>query len=174
MMILSRVCVDFRDRHGKIIFRVPPSDLLLLREAPDEIRSDPIFDLLVSEGSMEVVVSADRRKALENDPIQNTDASGKRIVSEDIPDSADSGKFTVPVFLPVSEAPASVDAPASPTPEETPAKKKPGRKTKDKTDSVSSAASDSTTAADASIPADKDASAAPDDSIHMDKEVLKA
>ena len=82
MMILSRVCVDFRDRRGKTLFSVTPSDLMVLREAPEAIRDDPIFDLLLAEGSMEVVVSADRRKALENDPVQDTDASGKRIARE--------------------------------------------------------------------------------------------
>ncbi len=78
MLILSRVCVDFRTREGKSIFEVKPSMLNTFQEAPDAIKQDPIFPLLVADGSLEAVVSAARKKDLENDPIQDTDPSGKR------------------------------------------------------------------------------------------------
>ncbi len=77
MLILSRVCVDFRSPEGVSLFEVKPSMLNTFQEAPDAIQQDPIFSLLVSDGSLEAVVSASRKKALENDPIQDTDPSGK-------------------------------------------------------------------------------------------------
>ena len=77
MLILSRVCVEFRD-HGIPVFRVNPADRMTLLTAPDSIQADPIFDLLVADGSLEVVNSRTRSKELELDPVQDTDATGKR------------------------------------------------------------------------------------------------
>ena len=78
MLILSRVCVEFRDPRGTPIFRVTPADRLSLLEAPEAIREDPIFSLLVAERSLEVVTSEKQAKQLEGDPMQDADATGKR------------------------------------------------------------------------------------------------
>ncbi len=77
MLILSRVCVEFRN-HGIPVFQVNPADRMTLLTAPDSIRADPIFDLLVADGSLEVVDSRTRSKELELDPVQDTDVTGKR------------------------------------------------------------------------------------------------
>ena len=50
--------------------------LLTFQEAPDAIQEDPLFQLLVDDGSMEAVVSVDRKRELEQDPVQGTDPSG--------------------------------------------------------------------------------------------------
>ena len=47
MLILSRVCAEFRDRTGAVIHRVTPETRLSFREAPDAIREDPLFRMLV-------------------------------------------------------------------------------------------------------------------------------
>ncbi len=78
MLILSRVCVEFRSLRGIPLFSVTPAMLNTFQEAPDSIREDPIFNLLIEDGSLEAVVPEKKRKELENDPIQDTDASGKR------------------------------------------------------------------------------------------------
>ena len=78
MLILSRVCVEFRDHAGMPVFRVNPWERNALMEAPEAIREDPIFALLEAEGSLDVVKSEKQAKVLEADPIQGTDASGKR------------------------------------------------------------------------------------------------
>ena len=78
MLILSRVCAEFRDRHGTVIYRVTPETRLTFREAPEAIREDPLFRMLVSEGALEAVVSPDRKKILESDPMTDTDAAGRR------------------------------------------------------------------------------------------------
>ncbi len=78
MLILSRVCAEFHDASGKKLFSITPPMLLTFQEAPDAIREDPLFQLLVDDGSMEAVVSVDRKRELEQDPVQGTDPSGKR------------------------------------------------------------------------------------------------
>jgi len=83
MLILSRVCADFRDKAGRTIFSVTPSGLLAFHEAPEDIRQDPLFDMLLRDGSLEAVTSVRQKARLEADPAAGTDASGKA-VSENI------------------------------------------------------------------------------------------
>ncbi len=79
MKMLSRVCVDFQDTKGNVIFRIRPADRLrYIDDAPDAIRDDLLFKMLVAEGSIEVVESAAQRKALEQDPTAGADATGKK------------------------------------------------------------------------------------------------
>ena len=78
MKILARVCVEFRDHTGMPVFRVNIADRHCILDAPDSIQEDPIFNLLLADHSLEVVSSKDREKVLELDPIQDTDATGKR------------------------------------------------------------------------------------------------
>ena len=78
MLICSRVCAEFHDRNGVVIFRVDSGNRLKLVEAPDAIKQDPIYQLLLDEGSMEAVVSIGQRKRLENEPNAGADPSGKR------------------------------------------------------------------------------------------------
>ena len=100
MLILSRVCADFRNAEGRVIFRVTPASRLSFLEAPEEIRADPLFTLLLSEGSLEAVNSVDQQARLESDPLDHTDAAGKRKparttkkkVPEDIPSGTGAGK----------------------------------------------------------------------------------
>ena len=77
MLILSRVCAEFRDRSGAVIHRVTPETRLTFQEAPESIREDPLFRMLVSDGSLEAAVSPVRKRNLEADPLRGTDASGK-------------------------------------------------------------------------------------------------
>ena len=75
MLILSRVCVQFHDKQGAPIFRITPANRLTFVEAPEAIRQDPLFALLVAERSLEVAQSVSQKKALENDPETVTDAA---------------------------------------------------------------------------------------------------
>ena len=79
MLILSRVCAEFRDRTGAVVHRVTPESRLTFREAPDAIREDPLFRMLLAEGSLEAVSGADQRKVLEADPLKDTDAAGRKV-----------------------------------------------------------------------------------------------
>ena len=78
MLILSRVCAEFRNGTGAVVFRVTPSTRLTFQEAPEEIREDPLFQLLLKDGSVEAVVSAESRKALEAEPMKGAEPSGRR------------------------------------------------------------------------------------------------
>ena len=82
MLILSRVCAQFHNAQGETLFSVTPVMRNIFTEAPETIREDPLFDLLVADGSMEVAITAARQKMLENDPVKGTDASGKKAEAE--------------------------------------------------------------------------------------------
>ena len=77
MLILSRVCAEFRDHTGAVIHRVTPETRLSFREAPDAIREDPLFQMLVDEGALEASVTPVRQKQLEADPLGEADAAGR-------------------------------------------------------------------------------------------------
>ena len=78
MLILSHVCAEFHDRQGTPIFTVGPSQRLQFLEAPETIREDLLFNLLLSEGSLQVV-DRGSRKSLESDPTADHDAAGRAI-----------------------------------------------------------------------------------------------
>ena len=78
MLILSRVCAEFHDRTGARIFSITPQTRLTFQEAPEAIREDPLFRMLLDDGSIEVAASVVTRKNLEADPMKGADASGKR------------------------------------------------------------------------------------------------
>jgi hypothetical protein len=79
MLILSRVCADFYDPHRKLLFRVTPRDLGLFVDAPESIKQDPLFQMLVDDGSVKFPEDARSNKALENDPMAGATAEGKEI-----------------------------------------------------------------------------------------------
>ncbi len=79
MRIISHVCADFYDSEGAVIFSVTPSTRNLYIPAPDAIRQDPLFALLVADGSIEAVVTDDRKRVLEQDPETGIDETGKAI-----------------------------------------------------------------------------------------------
>ena len=91
MLILSRVCAEFHDSGGRLLLAVRPENLLSFIEAPEEIQADPLFALLQRDGSLEAVRSVSQRRQLENDPLADTAADGKRASfssgeSEGLPD----------------------------------------------------------------------------------------
>ena len=79
MLILSRVCAEFHDIHGNTIFTVNPMTRNSFIEAPETIRQDPLFRMLLNDGSLEAAVPEERKKILEQDPTAGHDAEGKAI-----------------------------------------------------------------------------------------------
>ena len=69
MLLLSRVCAEFRDRTGAVLFAVTPETRLTFQEAPESIRQDPLFGMLLNDHSIEVTEDKNKRKAVENDPV---------------------------------------------------------------------------------------------------------
>ena len=82
MLILSRVCADFYDRRNTLLFRISPQDLGLFVDAPESIREDPLFRMLVDDGSIKFPEDAKSNRALENDPYAGATAEGKEIKDE--------------------------------------------------------------------------------------------
>ncbi len=107
MMILSRVCAQFHNAKGETVFTVTPALRNLFTEAPEEIREDPLFRLLIRDGSLEAAVTEKRKKLLENDPAQGTDASGKKAEKPDVPARKGRGKAAPAAEVPTAEIPAA-------------------------------------------------------------------
>ena len=78
MTILSRVCAEFHDRNGKVIFSISPANRFSFLEAPEAIQEDPLFPLMLADGSLEAVRSVKQQKALEKNPAADTTAEGKK------------------------------------------------------------------------------------------------
>ena len=69
MQIVSHVCAEFYDAKGELILAVTPSLITSFIEAPDAIRQDPLFQMLINDGSLEAGFTKERKRALENDPM---------------------------------------------------------------------------------------------------------
>ena len=68
MLIIAYACAEFHDRTGAVIHRIRPADLKVFTTAPDAIRQDPLFDLMVQGGALTVPENKEEMKKLENDP----------------------------------------------------------------------------------------------------------
>ena len=68
MLMLSKVCAAFHDQNGETIFKITPSMRLTFQEAPDAIRQDPLYQMLLKDRLIEAPDDIVRRKQLENDP----------------------------------------------------------------------------------------------------------
>ena len=110
MLIISRVCAEFHDKKGTPLFNVTPAMRNLVTEAPESIRQDPLFDMLIQDGSLEAVTNIAQRQRLENDPGAGHDATGKLIPTE----AAAKSTKTKASNKPAAEKTAAKDAPAEP------------------------------------------------------------
>ena len=77
MLILARVCADFYDKNRKLLHRITPRDLNLFREVPESVQQDPLFQMLVDDGSIKFPADAAKDKALEQDPFAGTTPDGR-------------------------------------------------------------------------------------------------
>ena len=78
MLIICHVCAEFHNKTGETIFTVTPEMLNGFITAPEEIREDPLFGMLVADGSLETGVDERQRKILEKDPVAEVTAEGKK------------------------------------------------------------------------------------------------
>ena len=77
MLILARVCADFYDRNRNLLHRILPVHLGTFHEAPESIQQDPLFQMLVDDGSIKFPADATKDKALEQDPFAGTTPDGR-------------------------------------------------------------------------------------------------
>ena len=80
MLIVSHVCAEFRDRSGEVIFTVGPDRRDKLVMAPDAIQEDPIFALVIGDGSLKAPEKEEERKKLEANPREGIAPDGKEEV----------------------------------------------------------------------------------------------
>jgi len=83
--VICRVCAEFHDRHGIIVFQVRAQDLGKVIEAPEAIREDPLFKMLKDEGSLDVPGSKQEMKEIEDDPMKDHGADGRKTASVKAP-----------------------------------------------------------------------------------------
>ena len=110
MLIVPRVCAEFHDPEGNVLFAVTPHMLGAIVEAPESIRQDLLFRMLVSDGSLKAVESASEKQILENDPMAGVNAEGKSEADAAVAKAA-SGKSGRSAKAEKSEAPAPAAAP---------------------------------------------------------------
>ncbi len=103
MLLLSRVCAEFHDRNGAVLFDIKPDRRMTFIEAPESIRQDPLFDMLVHDGSLEIPADRLEQRKLESDPAAGADATGRRI------DAADPGSEPARNKRPVRGSAAPAD-----------------------------------------------------------------
>ncbi len=95
MLILSRVCAEFHNAKGERIFAVTPLTRNTFVEAPEAIREDPLFRMLVNDGSMEAGITDAKKRSLENDPAAGHDAAGRSVRPEKTVRAGKAGKAAV-------------------------------------------------------------------------------
>ena len=79
MLLLSRVCADFYDKNHNLLHRITARDLGSFRTVPEAVKEDPLFQMLVDDGSIKYPADDARDKALEQDPYAGATAEGKDI-----------------------------------------------------------------------------------------------
>ena len=70
MLLISHVAAEFRDRNGNTLYTIRGSQRNTFLAVPETIRQDPLFDLLLQDGSIEIPETALKTAALENDPTE--------------------------------------------------------------------------------------------------------
>ena len=86
LTIVCHVAAEFRDRTGRTVFAVSPSDTARILQAPEEIQEDPLFRLLSGDGTLQAVTSLEEKRRLESDPLAGIDAEGKKISRKAVKD----------------------------------------------------------------------------------------
>ena len=68
MLVVPFACAEFHDKSGNVIHRIHAHELRNITEVPDAIVQDPLYALMVEEGSLKAPESRLDLRALENDP----------------------------------------------------------------------------------------------------------
>ena len=78
MLLISHVAAEFRDRNGNTLYTIHGSQRNTFLAVPETIRQDPLFDLLLQDGSIEIPETALKTAALENDPTEGITPDGRK------------------------------------------------------------------------------------------------
>jgi len=97
MLILTRVCAEFHNRSGQTVLTVRPGQLLSFLEAPEEIQEDPLFSMMLNDGSLEAVRSVSDQRKLESDPLAGITPEGKKANRSRAKAAVSEAKETAPI-----------------------------------------------------------------------------
>ncbi len=78
MLIICHVCAEFHDKNGETVFTVTPDMLTGFITAPEGIREDPLFNMLMADGSLEAGFTEKEKKAREQNPAEGITAEGRK------------------------------------------------------------------------------------------------
>ena len=78
MLIICHVCAEFHNKRGETVLTVSPEMLTGFISAPEEIQEDPLYGMLMADGSLEAGFTEKEKKARENDPTAGITAEGKK------------------------------------------------------------------------------------------------
>ena len=88
LTLISYVAVDFVDPITReYIFRIRREMLRTIIQAPKAIQKDPIYGMLVADGSIRVVDKKEA-KAVENDPMKDITADGRSVTAAKLAEKA--------------------------------------------------------------------------------------
>ena len=82
MLILSRVCAEFTDKSGALIHKITPDMLGLFHDAPEALKGDMLFNMLLADGSIKTPEDAKKDRELEHNPMKGATADGRDKVPE--------------------------------------------------------------------------------------------
>ena len=68
MLVVPFVCAEFHDKSGNVIHTIRAHELRNITEVPDAIVQDPLYALMVKDGTLKAPENKLELKALENDP----------------------------------------------------------------------------------------------------------
>ena len=68
MLVVPFVCAEFHTKTGEVIHTIRAHELRNITEVPDAIVQDPLYALMVKDGTLRAPENKLDLKALENDP----------------------------------------------------------------------------------------------------------
>ena len=82
MLILSRVCAEFTDKSGAVIHKITPAMLGLFHDAPESLKGNMLFNMLLADGSIKTPEDAKKDRELEHNPMKGASPDGKDRIPE--------------------------------------------------------------------------------------------
>ena len=78
MLIICHVCAEFHNKRGETVLTVSPEMLTGFISAPEEIQEDPLYGMLMADGSLEAGFTEKRRKRGRMIPRPESPPKGRR------------------------------------------------------------------------------------------------
>ncbi len=77
-MMISYVCADFYNKKNERVFQVRPADIREFLYPPESIKEDPLYQMLLNDGSIAIANTEEEKKTLEKNMMIGIDAAGRK------------------------------------------------------------------------------------------------